>query len=99
MKKVMMTLAVLVLVLSNLFGHSLMNVMADSPEPPVRERCYKSITIEKGDSLWAIAGEYCHDMNISVSSYVEELKRMNGLKEDAIHAGNRLTVVYLMDAE
>ncbi len=80
MKKLMMILALVVMIGSNFFGHSLMNAMAEEPAGPAMSRCYKSITIQKGDSLWAIAKEY-------------------GLKEDTIHAGNHLTVMYLVAAE
>lgn len=99
MKKLMMVLALVVLISSNFFGHSLMNAMAEEPEGPVMNRCYKSVTIQKGDSLWAIAREYSTGTDLSVQEYVDELKRMNGLGEDIIHAGNNLTVMYLVAAE
>lgn len=99
MKKLMMILAVAVLISANMFGHSLMNAMADTPEEPAMSRCYKSITIEEGDSLWEIAREYSDGTKLSVKEYVKELKQMNGLKEDTIHAGNHLTVMYLVAAE
>lgn len=99
MKKLMMILALVVLIGSNFFGHSLMNAMAEEPEGPVLNRCYKSITIEKGDSLWTIAREYSSGTELSVKEYVDELKRMNGLGEDVIHAGNNLTVMYLTASE
>lgn len=99
MKKLMMILALVVLIGSNFFGHSLMNAMAEEPEGPAMNRCYKSITIEKGDSLWTIAREYSSGTELSVKEYVDELKRMNGLGEDMIHAGNNLTVMYLTAAE
>lgn len=95
MKKLMMILAVIVLIGANFFGRSLMNAMADEPADPVKERYYKSITIKKGDNLWAIASQYNVDMDISIPAYVEELKKMNSLKEDTIHAGNHLIVAYL----
>ena len=99
MKKIMMMLALVVLLGSNFFGHSLMNAMAEEPDGPAMNRCYKSITIQRGDSLWAIAEEYSSDTKLSVQEYVNELKQMNGLKEDTIHAGNHLTVMYLVAAE
>ena len=61
MKKLMMILALVVMIGSNFFGHSLMNAMAEEPAGPAMSRCYKSITIQKGDSLWAIAKEYSQD--------------------------------------
>ncbi len=99
MKKLMTILALVVLIGSNFFGHSLMNAMAEEPAGPEMSRCYKSITIQEGDSLWAIAQEYSCGTQYSVKEYVAELKKMNGLKEDTIHAGNHLTVMYLVAAE
>ena len=49
-----------------------------------------------GDTLWGIAEEYC-PRQLSVKSYVKELKQINRLKTDDIHAGNYLTVVYYSD--
>lgn len=99
MKKWMMILALVVLIGSNFFGRSLMNVMAEEQEKPAVNRCYQSIAIQEGDSLWAIAKEYSAGTDYSVSEYVDELKQMNGLKEDTIHAGRYLTIVYFVEAD
>lgn len=55
---------------------------------------YKSITIEKGDSLWSIAEEYCTDACKSTGEYIDELKKLNQLSADTIHAGQHLIVAY-----
>lgn len=55
---------------------------------------YKSIQIEAGDSLWELAEHYSQGSPMSTEEYVRALKQMNGLREDTIHAGNYLTVVY-----
>lgn len=54
---------------------------------------YTSITIEYGDSLWTIAQKYCNDKE-KLPLYVQELKEINGLSEETIHAGNNLVVYY-----
>jgi LysM repeat protein len=55
---------------------------------------YKSVQIEDGDSLWKIADRYKEGSRLSTRAYVKELKQINGLKQDTIHAGQYLTVVY-----
>lgn len=55
---------------------------------------YTSVEIESGDSLWSIASEYMTDDYESVEAYVEEIKALNGLGDDRIHAGKFLLVPY-----
>lgn len=55
---------------------------------------YTSILIENGDSLWSIASRYASMTHMDVREYVEELKRINRLTTDRIHAGHYLIVVY-----
>ena len=55
MKKIMITMALVVLILSNVCGHSLMNALADETELPESQKYYTSIEIQKGDTLWGIA--------------------------------------------
>lgn len=63
-----------------------------SNEP--RYKYFKSITIESGESLWSIAKEYMSEEYDSIYDYISELKSMNGLTDDTIHAGNNLVVSY-----
>ncbi|MCI8484887.1 MAG: LysM peptidoglycan-binding domain-containing protein [Lachnospiraceae bacterium] len=55
---------------------------------------YTSVEIESGDSLWSIASEYMTDDYESIEAYVEEIKTINGLGDDRIHAGKFLLVPY-----
>lgn len=55
---------------------------------------YTSIQVENGDSLWSIASRYANKSPMDIRRYVEELKRINQLTGDTIHAGNYLMVVY-----
>ena len=54
---------------------------------------YKSVLIESGDTLWSIAAKY-KAAGMNTSSLVEEIKRMNGLSNDQIIAGNYLIIPY-----
>ena len=53
MKKIMITMALVVLILSNVCGHSLMNALADETELPESQKYYTSIEIQKGDTQGA----------------------------------------------
>lgn len=59
-----------------------------------RVKYYTSIQIHTGDSLWSIAEEYISEEYHSVPEYIEELKRVNHLKNDTIHSGKYLVVSY-----
>lgn len=56
--------------------------------------CYASIQVENGDSLWSIASRYAHKSPMDIQGYVDELKRINQLNGDTIHAGHYLMIVY-----
>lgn len=55
---------------------------------------YKSIEIQEGDSLWGIAVRYKEGGPMDTGEYVNQLKEINGLQKDTIHAGQYLMVVY-----
>lgn len=57
-------------------------------------KCYKSIALEYGDTLWGIALEYKGDYYESVQDYIDEVMLINNLKTDKIHAGQYLTIPY-----
>lgn len=71
---------------------------AQTTETPVTYKYYKSIKIEKGDTLWSIAKEYCTENYEDTREYIEELKEINNLTSDEIHHGQYLVVAYY-DAE
>ena len=87
-------LSLVVLLSSCFFGRSLMNVLAGEEQSPMPEKYYTSIQIQNGDSLWDIAGKYRENSGLTTAQYVEELKMINGLREDIIHSGHYLTVMY-----
>ena len=49
---------------------------------------------QDGDSLWSIAETYRTHSGKSAAEYVCDLKEMNSLSEDTIHAGHYLTIYY-----
>lgn len=57
-------------------------------------KSYTSIEIQSGDSLWSIASEYMTEEYGSVQEYMKEIKSLNGLRSDEIHAGKFLVVPY-----
>lgn len=59
-----------------------------------KQKCYKSIEIVSGDTLWNIAETYMDDDYDSVQSYIKELKQINGLHGDQISEGRYLMVSY-----
>lgn len=97
MKKLFVILTLAVLLISNFFGNSIINAMADD-EKHTYHTFYKSILIEEGDSLWSIAQEYNVKELHSTKEYIEELKRMNNLSRDTIHAGEYLTIAYYSES-
>lgn len=81
----------------NLLGAVKLNIFAKEPNFHTYTRYYKSIMISEGDSLWKIARQYCPDGAVSEADYVNELKQINGLKDDTIHSGCYLTIICYED--
>lgn len=82
---------------SGFFGHTLLNAHAEEKSVRPLNRYYTSIQLRQGDSLWDIANQYSRGTNYSVTEYVNELKKINGLKGEDIHSGEYLTVVYFAE--
>lgn len=58
-----------------------------------------SVQINKGDTLWSIAGRYITDDYKDMNSYIEEIKETNGLSSDTIHEGKYIVVPYFAQGE
>lgn len=93
--KQLITLSIIVLLGAGFLGNSIMNTMAGEMEAAT-EKYYTSIEIQKGDSLWSISERYRENSGLTTAQYMKELKNMNGLKEDIIHSGQYLTVMYFI---
>lgn len=90
----LIVLLLIMLLGSRAFGSSLAQNSVAAFDAAAIERFYTSIQIQQGDSLWSIAGKYKENSGLTVEQYVKELKNINGLKEDTIHSGHYLTVMY-----
>ena len=62
------------------------------------QKFYTSIEIKPGDSLWSIACRYSDGHYSSIQKYIEELKQINNLSSDTIHAFEYLLVPYYSTA-
>ena len=90
----------LVLVMSFGIGSFYSNAKDASGKTQVK--CYKSIQIEKGDSLWSISEEYMDDSYESIYDYMAELVEINQLDDhevDHLQEGNYLTISYYDSVE
>lgn len=85
---------ILVCILSLLLSHSFSKASAPNSET---YKYYKSVQISYGDSLWSIANKYIDNHYESVSQYIDEVKVMNCITEDAVKAGNYIIVPYYSD--
>lgn len=85
--------AILALVISVMIGAGLVMAQDENGGKDTTYTYYKSIEIQDGDTLWALAEEYA-DGETSVQDYVKELKEINDLSIDGdIHSGQYLTVM------
>lgn len=73
-------------------GSKIVNA-ADSSQTEYSRRCYESISIQKGDTLWGIANEYCSS-DMDVNDYIEELIQINNLPSTQIKYDTKLIVFY-----
>ena len=70
---------------------------SDDPEK-VFYKYYTQIEIEKGDSLWSLAGEYmANGPYESRKDYMEEVAEINQLTSTTIYEGQSLIVPYYED--
>lgn len=61
---------------------------------------YAYITVAQSDTLWSIAQEYSDEHYKSIYQYIREVKELNGLTSDSIHAGGRLIIpVYAVPSD
>ncbi len=92
------TVAVLVSLITVLFIGCVF-AQAKTPEQNMnnRTKCYKSIEIQAGDTLWSIAEEYMTEEYYSVEAYVKDVQEINGFNGNRIYEGCYLVVPYYSD--
>ena len=95
--KIIWAAALAIVISFVVFGITVRGVQAREPETG-RVKYYTSIQIRSGDTLWEIADTIADAYELDTRDCVEELKFMNNMKTDAIHAGNYLTVFYYEEA-
>lgn len=93
MSRVIMVFLMIIL-LAGGFSHPQLKVKAAGSASAQATRYYTSICITDGESLWSIASKYKQNSPMTTLEYIEELKRMNSLKDELIHTGHYLIVVY-----
>ena len=86
--------SVLVITIGSVICGSIFSSAKNTEEDALQYKYYKSIVIEEGDSLWSIAKEYQPNEYVSTQDYINEIKQLNGLASETIHAGQHLLVIY-----
>ncbi|MCI9491842.1 MAG: LysM peptidoglycan-binding domain-containing protein [Lachnospiraceae bacterium] len=92
-----LALAMFLFIVCSLIGICLIQASGQKhkgAEPNSPPKSYTSIEIQPGDSLWSIASEHITEEYQSIQDYVKEIKALNGLGDDNIHAGKFLIVPY-----
>lgn len=88
---------ILILVCSFGFGSFFSSAHGNAQEDPVNYKYYKSVEIQKGDSIWNIAKSYMGTEYDSVYDYIDELAEINNIDADnldEIQEGDYLMVAY-----
>lgn len=92
---VMIAVTLMVLLGGVLLGSSFIGSRTSQASNEIqRTKCYTSIRVEEGDSLWEIAEKYMGDDYESRQAFIEEVVQLNHIGEDEIHAGEYLVVPY-----
>ena len=92
-KIALMIVSICMITIGSVAFGSIFSAAKDSASNIQEYKYYKSIVIEKGDSLWSIAKQYNHE-SLNNHDYVKELKELNGLTSETIHAGQHLLITY-----
>lgn len=86
--RVMLTVAMFVTMVMIVFG---MVRLVSASEESSYHKSFVSIEIEEGDTLTSIAHQYVMNEGM-IDSYIDEVCKINNLKNDVIHAGCYLVV-------
>jgi len=92
-KKIVFGILLSVIIISSIIFSTNMKATA-SDSSSSRYKYFKSIEIANGQTLWSIAKDYISEEYNTMGEYIQELKDMNGLTSDEIHAGQNLVVTY-----
>lgn len=86
--------AAITAIVAVIFTVIIINTVTAQGDEMEKEKCYKSILIEYGDTLWDIAKEYYDSSSYTIPEYIEELKSINSLTCDNIQSGSYIVVSY-----
>ncbi|MEG1847292.1 MAG: hypothetical protein RR238_02365 [Lachnospiraceae bacterium] len=87
----------IILVLAITLGSTLSKAKDDSTKAP-QYKYFTSIMVESGDSLCSIASEHMTFHYPSSTADIDEVKHINALTEDTIHAGQYLIIPYYSES-
>jgi hypothetical protein len=82
---------VLVVVVILITSHAM---ISKAKEQYAVEKFYQSYEVQDGDNLWDIAADYYNVECGTTSEYIDEIKSMNHLSDDTIHAGEHIVIPY-----
>lgn len=97
MKKRIIFLGILVLtVLLIMLGVRTIRSSAqqNSEERKPLKICYEIYVVSVSDTLWSISEKNASRLRMTTKSYVEEIKRANGMQNDRILTGGKLILPY-----
>lgn len=86
--------AILVLCSVSLLFHK---TISSASTESMGEKCFLSVEIQPGDSLWSIASNYYTEQWNSIEDYIEEIKEFNGIYREDIRFGDYLMIPYYTD--
>lgn len=90
-KRLLLASAVFILLLAAIL---LLQLPSRTEAGSFREKYYKSVELQPGDSLWSIAEEYGSKEYGSYKEYIEEVKEMNHLTSNRIYSGRSICIPY-----
>ena len=95
-KSLIVTFALITIIFISSFALTTFNLDIKANKH-IKNKYFKSIEIKAGDSLWSIASDYISDEYDGIEDYIKELREMNGIKGNRIHAGEYISVAYYSD--
>lgn len=95
-KRIFLITLTIVFVFAGVFIYSLFTDLAKvSALGDMRQyKYYTSIMVQQGDSLWSIADVYITSEYHDKDDYINEVKKLNHLNSNDIHAGEYLMIPY-----
>ena len=85
-----LTAAALIIICSMLSG----TIRAQAAPTEPSYKYYTSIRIQKGDTLWSIAGSYMTVEYEDIDAYIREICALTHIEDSEIHYGQYITVPY-----